>query len=410
MSLKKTMSVQSTIRALGAITLAVALAAGCGPLDEAELEQLGSEADEEREAMATKSTIGTSPATFKVAAIGAGGQRLSVSGTLKDGETGVYKTVTDDQVYMVTGATGIASVPLPAMIRSELNVDLKQALASGALKSANEAVYFVHKATAEQVAAGTLSPPAGVTTYGYCSDYDKTLQKTIGFDKSPSYSKTFSSGGFNGSLYLSGRIKGSATGTIVARIKRKWCVPYWARLKTVRVSGSLDASARITSSGSFADSWSWKAQILKYDLGGEWFFVGLPIYVGFNLPVELGLEAEAKITAKLDGSVTATGTFDVTCTASNCSGARNFNYGYTNNSAPTASLNTKVKVKPWIQGSVRAYLYRDSPAYGQVGVKSYLEGELWGYAGNSCGDADNDGKNETVYALTLDAHLRPCWP
>ncbi len=43
--------------------------------------------------------------------------------------------------------------------------------------------------------------------------------------------------------------------------------------------------------------------------------------------------------------------------------------------------------------------------YGQVGVKAALDGDLWFYDGVTCGDADNDGTNEHVNALTLDADV-----
>ena len=51
---------------------------------------------------------------------------------------------------------------------------------------------------------------------------------------------------------------------------------------------------------------------------------------------------------------------------------------------------------------MRAYLYSEWIAYAQVGVRPYLYGDLWGYYGNTCGDADGNGINETVSALTFD--------
>jgi hypothetical protein len=61
-----------------------------------------------------------------------------------------------------------------------------------------------------------------------------------------------------------------------------------------------------------------------------------------------------------------------------------------------------VKPNVWIQASVRAYLYTEWLAYAQVGVRPYLRGDLWGYYGSGCGDADGNGVNETVSALTFD--------
>jgi hypothetical protein len=61
-----------------------------------------------------------------------------------------------------------------------------------------------------------------------------------------------------------------------------------------------------------------------------------------------------------------------------------------------------IKPQPWIDVAFRAYLYTDSVAYAQIGARPYLLGDLWGYDGNACGDADGDGVNETVHALTFD--------
>jgi hypothetical protein len=56
----------------------------------------------------------------------------------------------------------------------------------------------------------------------------------------------------------------------------------------------------------------------------------------------------------------------------------------------------------WVQAAVRAYLYTEWVAYAQVGIRPYLRGDLWGYYGNGCGDADGNGVTETVDALTFD--------
>ena len=175
-------------------------------------------------------------ATITTVAAGNGWRTLSATGTMQDAITGTYRTVTDDQVYVVTGTTGINSVPLPAVIRSQLSSDLQLSLASGEFKSANEAVYFVHKATAEQVAAGTLdqTPVAkpGVKAFALCGDYNKTLQKTVSFDEPVTYTHTSNTSDFSGTLSLDGRIKGMTTGKVEVRIKRSLCVPYWAKLNT----------------------------------------------------------------------------------------------------------------------------------------------------------------------------------
>jgi hypothetical protein len=66
----------------------------------------------------------------------------------------------------------------------------------------------------------------------------------------------------------------------------------------------------------------------------------------------------------------------------------------------------RVKVTPYVDIAFRGVLYGEWFAYGQVGVRPHLLGDLWGYAGNQCGDADGDGDFETVRALTFDLDRR----
>ena len=61
-----------------------------------------------------------------------------------------------------------------------------------------------------------------------------------------------------------------------------------------------------------------------------------------------------------------------------------------------------MRVTPWVEGAVKAKLLDDDIAYAQVGVRAKLNGELWGYVGNTCGDGDHDGVNEFVSGATLD--------
>ncbi len=68
----------------------------------------------------------------------------------------------------------------------------------------------------------------------------------------------------------------------------------------------------------------------------------------------------------------------------------------------TGSLSARADVRLWAQAAFRAYLWRESLAYGQVGLRPALIGDLWGYTGNNCGDANGDGVNEPVSAVTFD--------
>ena len=116
----------------------------------------------------------------------------------------------------------------------------------------------------------------------------------------------------------------------------------------------------------------------KFHVGSFSTFIGpLWVHVGLNVPVDMGLKASAKASADLDGTVTANGSFDVICTGDGCGGSKTFTHSFTENKPPSFDVTGRVKVTPWIQGSVRTYLYSESVAYGQLGVKAALDGDLW---------------------------------
>jgi len=376
------------------MVLTAGLIAGCGP-----------EWTDEGTNKALTSSLPTKP-TMTLVATGPGWRQLAISGTVLDLETNTKKTVSNEEVYVITGSGGIATAPVAQVVRDDLSADLNDKLASGELKSAEQAVYFLSKNTAIAVAKGTLakSAPKGTLKWS-CGDYYKNYDKTLSFDQEVSSTNTLNSV-FDGTLALSGNIKGLATGSLRLKIHRAWCVPYWASLVHVKANGNLQAQGRVTAQGSFAGKWSWSKQVAKLPITEFTIWVGLPVTVGFNLPVDLGIDASAQLTANLDGNVSAGGSFDVTCTTAGCTSNTSFTHSFNALSSPTFSASARVKVTPWIQGALRAYLYDDGTIYGQIGVRPALEGDLWAYSGNSCGDANNDGVNETVSALTLDADLR----
>jgi hypothetical protein len=131
------------------------------------------------------------------------------------------------------------------------------------------------------------------------------------------------------------------------------------------------------------------------------------VHLRLFAPIDVGVDAEAKVTLKADAKVVGKGSFDVTCGSSSCSGSKSATFEFDDGDPPTVEATARVKVTPWAQGAVRAVLYGETyGAYGQVGVKASLPTDLWAYAGNGCGDANGDGKPEFVSALTLDMRAR----
>src|SRR6185436_9070907 len=151
---------------------------------------------------------------------------------------------------------------------------------------------------------------------------------------------------------------------------------------------------------------AWEWQIAKPHLFYYSFFIGpIPVTGGFNLPITAGLELNASITASVtyNGGGNASGYFDYVCTLDACNGYSSFNSTTLPVSQPlTGGVAGRIEPSIYAQVAVRGYLYSEGFAYAQVGLRPYLHGDLWGYYGNNCGDAEGDGLFETVDALTFD--------
>jgi hypothetical protein len=354
---------------------------------------------------------------------------------------------TDQHVYVLHGDAGINGAPLPDTIKEDLLLlPLDQSPYGGGIISLDDgsggedAVYVVSQEISEGIeaseAAGELTPEiaaiaepldeedggltaSAVTTnglFGSCATHQKTINKVINLNNQP-FNKDFNfSTGFTGSFTVDGHISGSITAAITFDIKRKKvfgsCVPYSAKLNNVHAFGNATSSGGITLTGTvnYTNSFGPK-EIAKPELFETWVSVGwIPVRIGANLPVSVGFNINASVTGTLtlNANHDATGNFDYTCTLSTCTGSNSFDNTPTNgsNQSTLNQVTGHIKPDPYLDVAFRAFLFDDSVAYAQLGVQPHLLGDLWGYSGNLCGDADGDANNESVSALTLDLDRR----
>jgi hypothetical protein len=350
----------------------------------------------------------------------------------------------DQHVYVLNGEVGVTESPLPDTIKQDLVPSLLDPTGTIDIDAGGETVYVVSQEIAEGIdaseAAGALTPEiaaiaepldpddvsastsastlaaASIFGGGSCATQEQTVSKVVNLN-GRNYSKSFALGrGFTGTFSITGQLQGAVTAEIHFEVKRKKvlfsCVPYGATFRSVRAFGTATSNAGITVSGSvfYKDSFG-PSELAKPGLFSVLFWAGpIPVNIGFNLPIYAGLDVDARVsgTVNFNGTHVATGSFDYTCTLDDCFGSSSFA-----NTSPTGSTQTitgavsgNIKPSPYVDIGFRAYLYTESLAYAQVGVRPYLLGDLWGYTGNSCGDADGDGNTETVHALTFDLDRR----
>jgi|GEM_PF-3125859 len=359
----------------------------------------------------------------KVLEQGDGWQLVLSSGVLD--ETG---NPYSERMYMVNGAKGIAGVPLPDTLKVGMIDELAAAREdepisfSVSARVADEVQKSeeLGRPTDELIRLASLmeeeeGPLGAASELSKRSCGDRDISRNRSFSISAPLTQNFGiGGGFTGTLALTGSAAVSANGEVLIKLKRAkvWfvCIPYGVRFNHARIQGSANVQQGATLSGTinYANSEAREWQIAKPHLFSLNFFIGpVPVHIGFNLPITAGFD-QGGITGNVTGSTTYSGnrtfsgTFDYLCTSSNCSGTSQFNSTGLGPQPATGSVSGRFQPNIFAQVGVRAYLYTEGLAYAQVGVRPYLRGDLWGYHGNTCGDANGDGHFETVSALTFD--------
>lgn len=357
--------------------------------------------------------------------VGTDWNAVTVSGYALDDDGSFY----NEPVYIIKNDSGILASPLP----SEIKLDLESNAAPG------DAVFSVSSDTVSEIQLsqqlGALTPAlqaiaepvdgpildpslqqnlvAGSTVpvknfFGTCNSHYVAMTKNISVN-TPINTSSNLGGGFSGTLSVTGNVQATATMTVTLEQKRfklfGACIPYAIRFDNVRTSGNAILTQTIGLNGSVSSAHSWEKEIAKIPLGSIDFLIGyVPVHIPLYLPISVGLDLTGNIAASIayNTSQTATGNFNYTCTLSSCTGTSSYSLSGTQTPTYSGSAQTRVQPSVWAQAAFRAALYDEWVAYAQMGVRPYARGDLWGYYGNNCGDADGNGVNETVNALTFD--------
>jgi hypothetical protein len=318
---------------------------------------------------------------------GTGWRRVQVSGTAEDLASGTMQTL-GNEFYVIDGRAAINNTALPANTRAVLAGQLNTMPMPA---DGDDELIIVPKGLNDAL-------QSNVEIAALCDDSTKTFGKTYNFDKSYNYHRSSEPGALVGSGDFRTRLQGTITGEVKYSIRYHWCWPTFV-FHRLTVHGDANLVADATLVAQFQKQWSWNTKVAEPVLGTVSLF-GIPIT--FTAPITVGLDAQAAATLNFNGSYQAHGNFDIHCNGNGCDGSKDATSGFTSGASPTMSVDGKVKVIPWAEGAIRATLLDSSIAYAQVGVRAKLTGELWGYAGNTCGDGDHDGVNEFVTAATLD--------
>jgi hypothetical protein len=346
--------------------------------------------------------------TQSVLEAGEGWKLVRLAGTDDNGAPAVQ-----EDLAILDGA-GAATAPLPQSVKDDLagaapdDVFVVSASIAGEIGASEAAGELTPRLLALAEAEGGGSAVAGAR--GSCSDQLVTKSKSLSYSGPYSHAWNLASG-LTGSVNVSGGASVSGNAELRFYKKRKkvlWaCIPYAARFDGASISGSGQVTQGATLTGSVSYSHDWEWDVAKINLGGFLFFVGpVPIYLDFKLPIVAGLELEANASGPLqyNGSQAGTGSFNLTCKpGAGCSGTGGWNL-----TAPpgqpllSTALEARVKATPWVDVALRVSLYHEDFVFVQGGLRPKLKTDLWGYRGDLCGDADQNGAGDAVRALTVD--------
>jgi hypothetical protein len=340
------------------------------------------------------------------------------------GDAGVFEapipeTVKEDLVPLVAQEPGVISVSTEEEVGDTAYIVSKEIAEGLAISEQNGQLTPELAAIAEPADEETSSSASAVGTnslFGSCATKDYLTARSYDLSQVEPFEKSFDIGDDGaGFLKMTGNLDGTVHGVIRFGIKRKAifgvCIPYGVKVYTIHIYGDATTDNEVTLHGRIhAQQSIGPKEIAKpvlYTYPVNLYYI--TIYVGISLPITTGLDVTADVFGDLDytGKHVATGTFDYTCTLDNCSGTSDFDNGSTTGAQEvTAAVDGHIKPNIYLDIGVRGWIYSDSAISAQIGLRANFLGDLWGYAGNTCGDADGDGFNETVDALTFDLDRR----
>lgn len=341
------------------------------------------------------------PPVMKTTASGQGWQRVTISGTALDGATSAPVAV-DGDYWVISGRQSIANVNLPAKTAAALTASM----ATTPLVAGDNELIFFPKSASDSIEAGAnpvLSGNSGIKADYSCSDTSGLLSHTYSFSDPYSTTHSSDSNGFTGTANLSASVSGSIEGAVSYTIKKVWCIPYPV-IHSMSVSGEAGVTAGASINGSFSKPWSYSDQIAAPVLGTITLPI-IPIPITFSLPIKVGVDASANAQVTSSASVYANASFAVGCNSNGCSASKSGSAGFTPNAPPTFSASGMVKLTPWGEVDLQAFIVSASILSAQVGVRAGMPSDLFTYSGNTCGDADHDGTNEFVSGATIDTSV-----
>ena len=326
-----------------------------------------------------------------------------------------------DQLYIIYDINGARNAPLPAEEKTELIDEISRSTDGG--------ITIIHAGVMDAIKRGEVneysryfeSNEINKSSRGNCNSWHyrtKSFSGDIG-DLSESFDVYNSSNDdytLDVNLDVNGAVDSEFSADIQYKYKKtKWwlgCFPYKFRIVDFHLQGNMTVDDLLvnlegTLNSNLIDK-TW--QISKINAGEVWFWVGpIPVRMGLRIPIDAGLKADIEVAGNVGIQSHGTGTvqFDKLCNANFvCVDQTPFVNDWDSVIDETqivVGLSAQLEARASLGASLLPFLYSEWFLSAKVGVNAGVDAMLWGYVGNSCGNADSNGGNEWVSALTLDA-------
>ncbi len=320
-------------------------------------------------------------------------------------------------VWMVS-AEGLGTVPLTESQRADLAAEF----GGESLVDPGDAVpawVALDKRAIDAMETGVL--PQGYEDFGEPADFggcgDRNKEKLLHFAGNRDAGSHTWNLGSGASGTLTAALPADLDANLWFRYKEKRtgifgvCFTYGLSFRNVQVAGSgtFDGHDTLAADVTYHDSWEQSWRLIDSNIGHVSFWVGpIPVWIDFDFKLDVGAAVDVTATASvtLSTNIDAHGGFDYTCDAHGCTGSNSFQGGDFDLGDVNSGVEATIKPQVWAEPLVGAEVWHNpflTILRGEAGLRGEVDADIWGYYGSTCGDADGDGHNETVRALTADA-------
>lgn len=332
------------------------------------------------------------------------------------------------RTWAFSSLEGIQSAPISELLRADLMEEVGSS--AFAADGAEFGMWLVDEAAAGQAlsADSEITPepiegpdpvegpqgPPDEESFGLCSKKKKQASKQRVIDLTPAtYRQPLSIGAFNGNLNVNSNQRGQVSITVHYTKKSRCGITYGVNIERVEVAGNVDLTGtELTLSGTvFRFDNVTRFNILNIQRTFSFLVGPIVVVIQPGIRADAALQVKAEVDASVGVRTPVNGrySFAYSCTTKSCDEVRppeSFIEAAPDPVQPIGSVSARVVVKPSLniaaQTAVYLYVKTFTVARAEVGVNVGVPAELWAYHGNTCGDADGDGSNETVDAATLD--------